>query len=103
MGEDAPAVDDGGVLEEVGPEAAPVKVVLNPQVGLVKGLEAREFEGKRVQLDARLQPRPRGRVAPHLRERVEDAPLHPRRRPNLAHGLGKTAAAIRDDYVGRRY
>ena len=40
VGVDPPPVDERGVLEEVGPEAAPVEVALAPQLRLVQRLLA---------------------------------------------------------------
>ena len=42
VGEHTPAVDHRRVLEEVGPEAAPPQAALDPQLGLVEGLDVQE-------------------------------------------------------------
>ena len=102
VGVDPPAVHDAPVLEEVGPEPAPVEVALDPELGLVQRLDAHEVARDGVELAPRLEPRARRRVAPDLREGVEGAPLDPGARPGLAHGLGEPAPAIGDDHVGRR-
>ena len=54
--EHAPAVDDGGVLEEVGPEAAPLQVALDPQLGLAGRLEVQQVAREPVELHAGLEP-----------------------------------------------
>lgn len=94
--------DLGGVLEEVDPEAAPLQVSLDPQLGLVQGPDAQQVPGEPVELDPGLEPGTRGRVPPDLAERVEDAPLHPRPRPAAPHGAREAGAAVGDDDVRRR-
>ena len=64
--------------------------------------DAQERLGEPVELPARLRPRPRRGVAPHLREGVEDAPLAPRPGPRLPEGLGEAVPAVGDDHLGRR-
>lgn len=97
-----PAVHHGPVLQEVGPEPAPVEVALDPELGLVQRLDAHEVARDEVELAPRLELRPRRRVALDLREGVEGAPLDPGARPGLAHGPGEPAPAVGDDHVGRR-
>ena len=53
MGELAPPVDVRDVLEEVGPELAPLQVALHPPVRLAERLEVHELE--RAGLPARLE------------------------------------------------
>ena len=103
VGVDPPPVDERGVLEEVGPEAAPVEVALAPQLRLMRRLDAHEVERDPVQLPARLEPRPRRRAPLYLAERVEHASLDLGPGPGRAHGLGEAAAAVGDHGVGRRY
>ena len=102
VGVDPPAVHHGPVLQEVGPEPAPVEVALDPELGLVQRLDAHEVARDEVELAPRLELRPRRRVALDLREGVEGAPLDPGARPGLAHGLGEPAPAVGDDHLGRR-
>lgn len=102
MGVDPPAVHDRPVLEEVGPEPAPVEVPLDPELGLVQRLDAHEVARDGVELPARLELRAGRRVALDLREGVEGASLDPGARPGLARGLGEPAPAVGDDHVGRR-
>lgn len=102
VGEHAPAVDHRHVLEEVGPEAAPLQVALDPQPGLVERLEVQQVAREPVELDPGLEPWARGRVPPDLAERVEDAPLDPRPRPAAPHGAGEARPAVGDDDVRRR-
>lgn len=99
--EHAPAVDDGGVLEEVRPEPAPLQVALDPQLGLVEGPDVQQVPGEPVELDPGLEPGARGRVPPDLAERVEHAPLDPRPRPAAPHGAGEARPAVGDDDVRR--
>lgn len=97
--EHAPAVDDGGVLEEVRPEAAPLQVALDPQLGLVEGPDAQQVPGEPVELGPGLEPGARGRVPPDLAERVEYAPLDPRPRPAAPHRAREARPAVGDDDV----
>lgn len=99
--ERAPAVDHGGVLEEVGPEAAPPQAALDPRLGLVEGLDVQRVAREPVELDARLEPGTRGGVAPDPAERVEDAPPDPRPRPAAPHRAGEARPAVGDDDVRR--
>ena len=103
VGVDPPSVDERGVLEEVGPEAAPVEVALAPQLRLVQRLDVHEVECDPVQLPARLELRPRRRAPFDLGVSVEQASLHLGPGPGRAHGLGEAAAAVGDHDVGRRY
>ena len=66
----APAVDDGGVLQEVHPEAAALQVALDPQFRLVEGPDVQQVPGELVELDPGLEPGARGRAPPDLAERV---------------------------------
>ena len=103
VGVGPPPVDERGVLEEVGPEAAPVEVALAPQLRLMRRLDMHEVECDLVQLPSRLELRPRRRAPLDLGERVEHASLHLGLGPGRAHGLGEAAAAVGDHDVGRRY
>lgn len=102
VGVDPPAVHHGPLLQEVGPEPAPVEVALGPELGLAQRLDAHEVARGEVELAPRLELRPRRRVALDLREGVEGATLDPGARPGLAHGLGEPAPAVGDDHLGRR-
>ena len=88
VGVDPPPVDERGILEEVGPEAAPVEVALAPQLRLVQRLDMHEVERDLVQLPSRLELRPRRRAPLDLGVRVEQASLHLGPGPGRAHGLG---------------
>ena len=90
----APAVDHARVLEEVGPELAPPQVALHPPAGLAEGVQVRQLERERAGPPAGLEPRPRRRVPPHLRERVEEAPLDSRAQPYPADGRREPRAAV---------
>ncbi len=103
VGVDPPPVDERGVLEEVGPEAAPVEVALAPQLRLVQRLDMHEVERDPVQLPARLKLRPCRRAPFDLAERVEHASLDLGPGPGRAHGLREAAPAVGDHDVGRRY
>ena len=63
VGAGPPAVHHGPVLQEVGPEPAPVEVALDPELGLVQRLDAHEVARDEVELAPRLELRPRRRVA----------------------------------------
>ena len=99
--EHAPAVDDRGVLEEVRPEPAPLQVALDPQLGLVEGLDVQEVPREPAGLDPGLEPGARGGAAPDPAERVEDAPPDPRPRPAAPHRAGEARPAVGDDDVRR--
>lgn len=101
MGEHAPAVDHRRVLEEVGPEAAPLQVALDPQLGLAGRPDVQEVPREPVELDPGLEPGARGGVAPDLAERVEDAPMDPRPRPAAPHRAGEARPAVGGDDVRR--
>lgn len=103
VGVDPPPVDERGVLEEVGPEAASVEVALAPQLRLVQRLDMHEVECGPVQLPARLKLRPCRRAPFDLAERVEHASLDLGSGPGRAHGLREAAPAVGDHDVGRRY
>ncbi len=103
VGVDPPPVDERGVLEEVGPEAAPVEVALAPQLRLVQRLDMHEVERDPVQLPARLKLRPCRRAPFDLAERVEHASLDLGPGLGRAHGLREAAPAVGDHDVGRRH
>ena len=103
VGVDPPPVDERGVLEEVGPEAAPVEVALAPQLRLVQRLDMHDVECDPVQLPARLKLRPCRRAPFDLAERVEHASLNLGPGPGRAHGLREAAPAVGDNDVGCRY
>lgn len=56
---DRAPVDHAALLQEIGPEAAPLPEALGPPFGLREGLYMQQLLGRAVQLDARLQLRPR--------------------------------------------
>ena len=102
VGEDAPAVDVGHILEEVRPERAPLQVALHPPVRLAGRLEVHELDGERVELPARLEPRSRRRVPPYLAEDVEQAPLDSRARPRPPPRSLEARPAVTHHHVRRR-
>lgn len=97
VGEHAPAVDHRRVLEEVGPEAAPLQAALDPQLGLLERLEVQQAAREPAGLHAGLEPWARCRVPPDLAERVEDAPLDARSRPAAPHRAGESRPSVGDD------
>ena len=95
------AFNQAFLLEEVGPELAPLHEALDPPVGLLERLHMQQLPGQRVELDARLQLGPRRRMPLDLAERVEHASLDPRPRPFGRDRRGEAAAAVGDHHVGR--
>ncbi len=102
MGVFGPAVRERPLLQEVRPERAPLHVPLDPPIGLLQRVQVHELLGEPVQLDARLQPRPAGRVALDLAERMEQASLDPGFRPLRRDRLGEPRATVGHDHLGRR-
>ena len=102
VGVDGAPVHDAALFQEIRPEVAPLAEAPVPPLGLREGLRMEQLLGQSVQLDARLQLRPRRRLPPDLAEHVEDAPLHPSFRPFRRCGGRKSAAAVGHHHLRRR-
>ena len=94
-------VDQRPLVEEVGPEPAPAHEPLRPQVGLVERPYAEQVLRQAVQLDASLEPRPARRAPLDLAERMEGAPLHPRRGPFGRRRGREARSAVGHHHLGR--
>ena len=94
-------VDHAALLQEIGPEAAPLPEALEPPFGLREGLYMQQLLGQAVQLDARLQLRPRRGLPLDLAERVEHASLHLRGGPLRRDGGREAAAAVGHHHLRR--
>lgn len=94
-------VDQAPLLEEIGPEFAPLHEALHPPVRLAQRLYMEQLLRQSVELHARLQPRPGRRMPFDLAERVKHASLHPRLGPFRRDRRGEPAAAVGDHHVGR--
>ena len=94
-------VDHAALLQEVGPEPAPVQQPLRPPFRLAQVPNMQQLAGEAVELAVRLQPRTRRCVPSDLAECMERASLHPRPRPFLGHRRGEAAAAVGHNHVGR--
>ena len=99
---DGPPVHDASLLEEVRPEAAPLHEALEPPFRLRGGVYAEQLPRQAVQLDARLQLRPCRCLTLDLAKRVENTPLHLRRRPFGRNRRREPAAPIGHDHLRRR-
>lgn len=101
--EAAPLVVCGLLFQKLVVVGAPRGEGGDPCGRVLRVLDPEKPFGKRVEVDSRLGPWPCGRIALHLLERMEGAPLHARGGPQLPSCLLKATATIGDHHLGGRY